>query len=175
MKTRRSAAEPAQKQPPLELPDAPELSTLRAWHEGLSSREAVARFLPERRSAGGSSRAVIGHIRRQLAAFAASRQREDLARLFTGTARKGAAAARIVAHAVEALRSAPIPQPLIGDDVGRWLPPRVATVLHKAGIRTLAELTLRVPRRRRWWTAVIGLGPAMATQVEALFASHPEC
>lgn len=72
----------------------------------------MARFIPERRPAGGSSRSVIGHIRRQLAAFAASRQREDLARRFTGTARKGAAAARAVAQAVEALCSTPVPEPL---------------------------------------------------------------
>ncbi len=174
METRRSAAKAVQKQPLLELPDAAALSALRAWHEGLSSRDAVARFIPERRPAGGSSRSVIGHIRRQLAAFAASRQREDLVRLFTGTARKGTTAARTVAQAIETLRNTPMPQPLIGDDVGRWLPPRVAAVLRKAGIRTLAELTLKVPRRRRWWSGIAGLGPAMATQVEALFASHPE-
>jgi hypothetical protein len=128
-----SSVEPSQEQPLPELPDAAALSALRAWHEGLSSREAVARFIPGRRPAGGSSRSVIGHIRRQLAAFAASRQREDLARLFTGTARKGAAAARSVAQAVETLRSTPMPQPLIGDDVGRWLPSRTATALRKAG------------------------------------------
>ncbi|WP_305765094.1 phage integrase family protein, partial [Azohydromonas lata] len=174
MKTRRSAAEPAQERPLLELPDAAALSALRAWHEGLSSRDAVARFIPERRPTGGSSRSVIGHIRRQLAAFAASRQREDLARLFTGTARKGAAAARAIAQAVEALRSTPQPQPLIGDDVGRWLPSRAATVLRNAGIRTLAELTLRVPRRRRWWSGIAGLGPAMAREIEGFFAAHPE-
>jgi hypothetical protein len=155
MELRLSTAEPASAQV---LPDAAALSALRAWHDGMSSREAVARFIPERRPAGGSSRSVISDIRRQLAAFAASHQREDLARLFTGTARKGAAAARAVAQAVEALRHAPIPQPLIGDDVSRWLPPRVAAVLRKAGIRTLAELTLRVPRRQRWWIGIAGLG-----------------
>ena len=157
MKTRRPAPKPVQEQPLLELPDAAALSALRAWHEGLSSREAVARFIPERRAAGASSRAVIGTIRRQIAAFATERQRDDLARHFTGQARKGAAAARAVAQAVEALRNAPIPQPLIGDDVGRWLPPRVADVLRRAGIRTLAELTLRVPRRKRWWSGIAEL------------------
>jgi hypothetical protein len=40
-------------------------------------------------------------------------------------------------------------------------------VLRKAGIRTLAELTLRVPRHRRWWSGIAGLGPAMARQIEA--------
>jgi hypothetical protein len=134
----------------------------------------VARFIPERRAAGGSSRAVIGAIRRQVAAFATNRQRDDLVRHFTGPARKGATAARSVTQAVEALRQAPIPQPLIGDDVGRWLPPRVATVLRRAGIRTLAELTLRAPRRKRWWSGIAGLGQTMARQVEGFFAAHPD-
>jgi hypothetical protein len=174
MKTRRSIAGSTQEPPLPELPDAAALSALRAWHEGLSSHEAVARFIPERRPAGGSSRSVIGHIRRQLAAFAAGRQREDLARLFTGTARKGTAAARTVAQAIEALRITPMPQPLIGDEVARWLPLRVVAVLRKAGIRTLAELTLRVPRRKRWWSGIAGLGPATARQIEAFFALHPE-
>lgn len=79
-----------------------------------------------------------------------------------------------VTQTVEALRNAPIPQPLIGDDVGRWLPPRVAAVLCCSGIRTLAELALRLPRRKRWWSGIAGLGRAMAGQVEAFFAAHPD-
>ncbi|NML17306.1 site-specific integrase [Azohydromonas caseinilytica] len=157
----------------LQLPDAAALSALRAWHEGLSSRQAVERFIPDRRAAGGSSRSVIGAVRRQMAAFATSRQRDDLARLFAGAARKGADAARVVALAIEALRGAPVPEPLIGDDVARWLPARIAAVLRNNGIRTLAELTLRVPRRKRWWVGIDGLGQAMARHIEAFFAAHP--
>jgi site-specific recombinase XerD len=152
VKTPQSFTEPGHG---LELPDASALSALRAWHEGLSSREAVARFIPERRAAGVSSRAVISAIRRQIAAFATSRQRNDLVRHFTGPARKGAAAARAISQAIEMLRNAPIPQPLIGDAVARWLPPRVAVVLRRAGVRTLADLTLRVPRRKRWWSGIV--------------------
>jgi site-specific recombinase XerD len=40
-------------------------------------------------------------------------------------------------------------------------------------IRTLADLTLRVPRRRRWWAGIAGLGPAGARHIEAFFAQHP--
>lgn len=54
------------------------------------------------------------------------------------------------------------------------MPPRVAAVLRQAGIRTLAELTLRVPRRKRWWSGITGLGPALAQQVEGFFAAHPK-
>jgi len=37
----------------------------------------------------------------------------------------------------------------------------------------MAELTVRIPRRRRWWTAVAGLGATGARQVESFFAGHP--
>ncbi|NML16768.1 hypothetical protein HHL10_17435 [Azohydromonas sp. G-1-1-14] len=44
----------------------------------------------------------------------------------------------------------------------------------RAGLRTLAELTLRVPRRKRWWSGIAGLGRAVARQVEGFFAAHPD-
>jgi hypothetical protein len=37
---------------------------------------------------------------------------------------------------------------------------------------TLAELTLRIPRRKQWWTAIPKLGQASAKQIEAFFAAH---
>lgn len=157
---------------PVSLPDAAALAALRGWHEGLSSKDAVTRYLSEARPPGQSSRGLIGAIRRDIAAFARSRHRDDLAKLFTGTARKGPAAARAVAAAVEQLRSAAVPIPLIGDGVDDWLEPRVAAILRKAGIKTLADLTLRVPRRRRWWVDIDGLGVAGARRIEAFFAAH---
>lgn len=159
---------------PLSLPDAASLAALRAWHEGLSSRDAVTLYLGEAREAGQSSRGVIGAIRREIAAFARSRHRDDLAKLFTGPARKGPASARAMAAAIEQLRSAAVPVPLIGDCVDLWLAPRVAAVLRQAGIKTLADLTLRVPRRRRWWVEIDGLGAAGARQIEAFFAEHAD-
>lgn len=41
------------------------------------------------------------------------------------------------------------------------------------GIKTLAKPTVRIPRRRRWWTAIPGLGATGARQVESFFAGHP--
>ncbi len=123
---------------------------------------------------GQSSRGVIGAIRRDIAAFARSRHRDDLAELFVGPARKGPAAARAMAAAIEQLRNATVPVPLIGDGVGLWLEPRVAVVLRNAGIKTLADLTLRVPRRRRWWAGINGLGVAGARRIEAFFAAHAD-
>ena len=156
-----------------QLPDITALSALRAWHEGMSSREAVDRFIPTAREAGASARGVIGAMRRRVATFALSRHREDLARHFTGPARKGPAAARAVMAAIDELRRAPVPEPLIGDAVSAWLPARIAAALEAAGIKTLAQLTLRTPRRRRWWVAIDGLGAAGARTVEAFFAAHP--
>ena len=169
METRLSVSATA-----LSLPDTAALAALRAWHEGLSSRDAVTRYPGESRGAGQSSRGVIGAIRCDMAAFAKSRHRDDLAKLFTGPARKGPAAARAVAAAIEQLRSAPVPAPLIGDGVDHWLEPRVVAALRKAGIKTLADLTLRVPRRRRWWVDIDGLGVAGARRIEAFFAAHED-
>jgi hypothetical protein len=156
------------------LPDAAALAALRAWHDGLSSREAVTRYLGEARPAGQSLRGVIGAIGREIAAFARSRRRDDLAKLFTGPVRKGTTAALAMAAAIEQLRGAPVPAPLIGDGVNDWLEPRVASVLRRAGIKTLADLTLRVPRRRRWWVDIAGLGPTGARRIEGFFAAHAD-
>jgi site-specific recombinase XerD len=41
-------------------------------------------------------------------------------------------------------------------------------------IKTLAALTVRIPRRRRWWVAIPGLGARGARRIEAFFASHPQ-
>jgi site-specific recombinase XerD len=157
-----------------ELPDAAALAALRAWHEGLSARAAVDQYLLHALVDAASARGVLGGIRRQLQRLARSRQRPDLAETFALERRGDATHARAVAQAIETLRALPPPQPLIGDRVERWLPVRIAAALQAAGIDTLAALTLRVPRRRRWWTAVLGLGAAGARQVEALFAAHPE-
>lgn len=78
-----------------------------------------------------------------------------------------------MARAIEELPSLPVPEPQIGDDIAQWLDPRAIRVLHAHGIKTLADLTVRIPRRRRWWTAVPGLGVTGARSIEAFFAAHP--
>ena len=167
MKTRETSPEDAS----FDFPDEAELAALRSWYAGLGARAAVARYLGDRRAAGASSRALLGRIRRQLVAFAVRRQREDLAATFAD--RPSKASAEEVASAVAALRSLPMPTPSITDTLELWLPPRVVAALHAHGIRTLADLTVRIPRRRRWWTAIAGLGVAGARRVEAFFAAHP--
>lgn len=159
---------------PVEWPDAASLAALRAWYEGMTSRDAVSQYLADKRAAGESSRALIGRIKRCLIAVAISRGRRDLAQVLDETRPGQPKSAQRVSGAIELLRNARVPVPLIGDDVDRWLAPRQAAVLRAAGIRTLADLTLRVPRRRRWWTVIPGLGVVGARQIEAFFAKHPD-
>ncbi|WP_332452479.1 phage integrase family protein, partial [Burkholderia ubonensis] len=140
----------------LGFPDEAELAALRSWYAGLDARAAVARYLGDRRAVGASSRGVLGRIRRQLIAYAQARHHTDLATAFTD--RPSNAASDGVARAIETLRNLPEPAPLITDAVEVWLPPRIAEALLAHGIRTLADLTVRIPRRRRWWSAIAGLG-----------------
>jgi site-specific recombinase XerD len=154
-------------------PDEASLAAFRAWLQGVPSRAAVDRYLSDRRAAGASARSVIGRVKRQLVAFATSRAQAELAATLAASSPSDRKLAKAAAAAIETLRGMPPPQPLIGDAVERWLPLRLVGVLHVAGIRTLADLTLRVPRRRRWWAAIAGLGPVGARHVEAFFAQHP--
>jgi hypothetical protein len=160
--------------PEPEFPDPASLMALRGWYAGLSSRVAVARYLPGSKVAGQSARGILGQIRRQLIAFAYSRQRDDLAALFDHSIIDRAERASAVERAIEALRSAPAPRPQISDDIGLWLAPRAVQALRAYGINTLAELTVRIPRRRGWWKVIAGLGPASARKIEAFFASSPQ-
>lgn len=155
------------------LPDLASLAALRAWHAGLTARAAVTRYLAHVRNDGQSSRSLIARIRRQLSACAAARQRDDLIPLFRCPADARTRHAAAVTNAIDLLRHTPVPLPRLTDAVGAWLPPRLARTLCAARMRTLAELTVRVPRRRVWWRDIAGLGRAGAQQVEALFASHP--
>ncbi|RZF23707.1 integrase [Paraburkholderia sp. UYCP14C] len=155
---------------PLAFPDDAELAALRAWYAGLDARAAVARYLSDRKAPGASARGVLGGIRRTLVAFATSRHRADLAATF---GERSTASADTVARTIELLRSLPAPVPHIADEIDRWLPLRVVAALQAHGIRTLADLTVRIPRRRRWWIAIDGLGVAGARRVEAFFAAHP--
>lgn len=158
-----------------DLPTADALAALRAWHEGLSARQAVRRYLGHTRADGQSSRALLNAVRRQLANAALRRHRNDLARVFAGadSSPKGRKSQRLIA-AIDDLRSAPLPIPQVTDDVHQWLGVRTSASLYRAGIKTLAELTLRVPRRKMWWRGIDGLGVQGARRVEAFFAQNPE-
>lgn len=155
---------------PIAFPDDAELVALRAWYGGLDTRAAVARCLGDRKAPGASARSVLGGIRRALISYAASRHRADLAEVF---GERSAASADTVARTIETLRSLPAPVPHSADEIDQWLPPRMVAALRVHGIRTLADLTVRIPRRRRRWTAIAGFGVAGARRVEAFFAAYP--
>jgi hypothetical protein len=155
------------------FPDADALAALRAWYAGLPAREALQRYLPGSVSEGQSARGILGRIRRQLAAVARARHRDDLAMLFAHPASERIERARAVTHVIGMLRSLPAPEPQISDDIERWFPARTGNALRAHGIGTLADLTVRIPRRRQWWKTVPGLGPAAARRIEAFFAAHP--
>lgn len=161
-------------QHPAGFPSADELAALRAWYAGLPARQAVVRYLGQKKATGQSSRAMLSAVRRQLAAFAKSRGRDELEGVFLHPLPQRFARARDVLAAVDAIRALPPITPTLGDDVSRWISPRAAGALHRHGIRTLADLTLRVPRRRRWWAVIDGLGAVQAARIEAFFAQHPE-
>lgn len=118
--------------------------------------------------------ADIGRIRRQLIEIAVNRHRPDLAAVFRHAAHERQRHASAVERAIEILRALPVLQPQITDDIDQWLAPRTAKVLSRYGLRTLAELTVRIPCRRRWWARIDGFGITGARQVEAFFAAHPQ-
>ncbi|MBN3762017.1 phage integrase family protein [Burkholderia sp. Ac-20365] len=156
------------------LPDLASLATLRAWHEGLTAREAVTHYLDHARDDGQSSRGVIARIRRHLAACARARQRYDLIPLFAIHAASRTQYAAQVVGAIDTLRATAIPAPQPADAVDQWLAPRTARVLAAVGIRSLGELMLFRLRRRRWWQPVPGLGAAGAQAVATWFDTHPK-
>ncbi|MGJ7497814.1 phage integrase family protein [Variovorax sp. RT4R15] len=162
------------KHSPEGFPKSAALACLRAWHSGLSTRDAVNQYVGASKAAGQSSRAIVTGIRKELAQFARTRQRADLARLFELPVAERVKHARKVADAVETLSSLPLPFPAVTDDIDDWLQPRSVRALRAHGIKTLADLTVRVPRRRRWWAGVPGLGASGARQIEAFFDAHPE-
>lgn len=156
------------------FPSADELAALRAWYAGLPARQVVVRYLGQKKATGQSSRAMLTAIRRKLAQFARSRGREELEEVFLHAPAERFARERAVNAAVERIRLLPPAAPTLADDVARWFPTRGVTALHQHGIRSLADLTVRVPRRRRWWVAIDGLGAVQAANIEAFFAQHPE-
>lgn len=147
---------------------------MRAWYAGLSARAAVAQFLGQDKASGQSSRAMLGAVRRRLASYARARHRDDLAAVMEHPAVERDARATAAKDAIEVLRGLPMPAPLVTDEIGRWLPARAARAITAYGIKTLADLTVRVPHRRRWWAVIPGLGARSASQIEAFFAAHPQ-
>lgn len=158
--------------PPFPEPGA--ITALRARLQGVAAIDAVKRYAPERMKRGGSARQVLQEIRADLVRYASVRGRVDLAQAITESATKGIKGLPTLDRALTLLQGLPPAPPQIGDEIERWLAPRVAQALRSAGIRTLAELTLRVPRSVAWWRGVPGMGRQSAKSVETFFAANPE-
>lgn len=155
------------------FPRADEIAVLRAWYEGVEIRSAVVRYMPSSLGGGASARGVLGCIRRNLIAIARAAHRDDLAELLSHPARERTKLAKTVFQAVDVLRTVKSPEPLIADEIAQWFSPRAVRVLHAQGINTLADLTVRIPRRRQWWKAIPGLGRAIARDIETFFFMWP--
>lgn len=158
--------------PPFPEPGA--ITALRARLQGVAAIDAVKRYAPERMKPGGSARQVLQEIRTDLVRYAGVRGRVDLGQAVTESATKGIKGLPTLDRALTLLQALPPAPPQIGDEIERWLAPRVAHALRSAGIRTLTELTLRVPRSAAWWRGVPGMGRQSAKAVEAFFAANPE-
>jgi len=158
---------------PSAWPPEAELAALRALHSGLSTRAAVERYAPELLADGVSARGVLGRIRRSLLAEAARRHRRDLVPVLKRAGADASLSARQLQRAIDTLSASRAPTPKITDEVAAWFDPRIARVLAASSIRTLVELTVRIPRLRGWWRSVPGLGAASARRIEAFFAANP--
>jgi hypothetical protein len=154
-------------------PNESQLAALRAFHGGLETRAAAARYLPEQLGDGRSARGVLARIRRALLDEAHRRRRPDLRAVLERAGRDNTLSARQLQRAVDDLAASAPPQPAIGDDVSLWFSPRITRVLAAHSIRTLADLTVRIPRLRGWWRGIAGLGAVNAHRIEAFFAAHP--
>lgn len=142
-------------------------------HAGLEPREAIERFAPELLKQGATARGALGQLRARLMDAAKERRRNDLLPVLERVGRDPDLSARRVQTAVDALAKSPVPTPAITDPVAHWLDPAAAELLQAQKISTLADLTLRVPRLRRWWRALTWLGPVRAKRIESFFAAHP--
>jgi site-specific recombinase XerD len=167
---------------PLGWPDDAELATYRAWLQGIPIQAAVERYSSSRkaresRANNATARGIVGTIRRQLQRAAQAKHRFDLAELFAENV-KAPTTDRVkqqhLLNAIETLRLLPNPTPQITDPVSSWLTSRIVTALHQVDIHTLADLTVRIPRRRMWWLGIQGLGRQGAKEVERFFSRYPE-
>lgn len=153
------------------FPGEAELAALRCWYAGVTAREAIVRYLGPRPRKDAAARSTLHRLRRRLTVYALARHRPDLAAVFLTSPSQNDSTA--VSRAIEALRWLPLPSPVMTDAVGQWFSLRIATALSDHGLRTLADVCVRVCRRR-WWSDIAGLGAAGARHVEALIGAYPE-
>ncbi|WP_342777956.1 phage integrase family protein [Paraburkholderia guartelaensis] len=106
-------------------------------------------------------------VARKQAPQAAGGHRYDLATPFGHPADDLDQPAKAFALTIETLRTAHTAEPHIAGDIAQWLTPCAVKMLYVHNLTTLADLTMRSPRRRQWWKAMPGLGAAGARAIKA--------
>ncbi|MFM0394868.1 phage integrase family protein [Paraburkholderia phytofirmans] len=157
----------------MDFPDADELAMLRASYAGMpfaKPQSTMCRIESGQRSRHAACSASFGGG--WLSSRGRSAGRISLLFLNTPTCKRFRGA-KAVTDAIEVLRHAGPPSPQISDDIGLWQTARAVPVPRAHDIATLTDLTVQIPRRRHWWKAVAGLGPASARRIEAFFTAHP--
>jgi site-specific recombinase XerD len=148
-------------------------AALRAIQADVPARLAFERFAPDLVPPGTSVRGVVSRLRSELVQCARARLRNDLIRTFEAIGVDPGVSSRRLQAALDDLARTPAATPTIDDSLEHWLEARTVAALRRQRIRTFGELTLKVPRLKRWWRAVPGLGERAARRVEAFFAAHP--
>lgn len=143
---------------------------LRAWYEGSPSRVAIARYCQQVLTPDRSARGVLGGLRRQLADYARAvgvTIWQSFLPVPPAPARTTQAPSR-----ARSRRRGPCFQrrhrfPSLSNGGCPHAPPA-------HGLKTLADFTVRIPQRKRWWLAIDGLGARSARAIEVDFAAHPQ-
>lgn len=151
-----------------------EESVLRSWFNGVSDSKSCALFNGRERGDETRSRTTIDRLRRQAAAAARARGREDLASIFRCKPNDRKENRQAFEGAIWALKHHDKVEPGMDDDVGIWLGSRLSNALRAGGVSQVAQLTARYCHGKGWWKEFPGLGKAGAQRVSRFFAEHPD-
>ncbi|MGZ8244212.1 tyrosine-type recombinase/integrase [Methylomagnum sp.] len=156
---------------PPTLPDLHELALLRGWIRGLPFLTLAELYLPGAPPSEAKHR--VEALIETLSSRARRAARPDLADALTGERRASEPWQRAAERAIEAITRLPEPHPGLADPVDRWLPPRVALPLSRAGLGTLGSVS-KAGTVADWWRDVPRLGEAGADLVRQLFTDSPD-
>lgn len=150
--------------------DLTDRALLRGWLQGLTWFTLAETYLPGTLPSAAKQRVEM--LLAELFRRARLADRADLAATLAGgpaTERSRRAAEA----ALETILRLPEPRPRLADAVRRWLPPRIAHPLERAGLPTLRDVAA-AGAVADWWRAVPRLGAGGAETVRTLFRGHPE-
>lgn len=152
----------------LELHDT---ALLRGWVRGLPFLTLAELYLPGATPSEAKYR--VQALLETLITRAERANRSDLADTLTSERKASEHWQREAESAIELITRLPEPRPTLTDPVDRWLPPRIAQPLIRAGLATLGKVA-QTGAVADWWRAVPRLGEAGAEEVRRLFADNPQ-